>query len=138
MKPLSKVIKKWIVMKIATIEPHQYPETTGGCYWTMPLPRLFTHRLIGMKASQKKSLMSAPIRQARKTSIVNWTNLPHRMNNLKATIVGQATHLMKYPDALELPPRGKITKNHHHHQAVLLLKLIEATMISSKALLHKN
>ena len=31
MKPLSRAIKKWIVMKITTIEPYQCPETTGGC-----------------------------------------------------------------------------------------------------------
>ena len=106
----------------------------------MPLRRLFTPRLMGgVKASQKKSLTSAPIRQARKTSIVNWNNLPHRMNNLEAMIVGHPAHLMKYPDALELPPRGKITKNHHLcHKTVLRLKPIKATIISLKALLHKN
>ncbi len=31
MKPLSRAIKKWIVMKNTTIEPHQCPVTTGGC-----------------------------------------------------------------------------------------------------------
>jgi hypothetical protein len=52
------------------------------------------------------------------------------MNNLEAVMVGQVANLMKYPDALELPIRGKITKNHHHHhQAVFLLKPIKATKI---------
>jgi hypothetical protein len=86
--------------------------------------------------SQKKSLTSGPIRQAQKTSIVNWT-LRRRIHNLEAVIVNQTSHLMKDPDVLDLPLRGKITKN-HHHQAVHLLKPIKATMISSKALLHKN
>jgi len=93
----------------------------------MPLLRLFKPKLIGVKAIQKKSLSSAPIRQARKTSIVNWTHRRHRMNNLKAVMVVRIANLMKYPDALELHIRGKITKN--HHQAVLLLKQIKATKI---------